>query len=144
VLYLGIDPGRSGACALVGDEGAWTIKCTATERDLWEWLDEHAITAARAVIEKVHAMPGQGVTSMFRFGESYGSLRAWLIALSVPFEAVTPGRWQKVFGLMGKWRSNREKKNAHKARAQELFPGVTVTHAVADALLLAEYARRTA
>jgi hypothetical protein len=66
-----------------------------------------------------------------------------LIASGVPFEAVTPGKWQKEFGLLAKkGETKTAKKNRHKARAQELFPDLKITHATADALLIAEYGRR--
>ena len=88
-------------------------------------------------------MPGQGVTSMFNFGKSYGNLEAFLVAAAIPFERVTPSVWQREFGLIKKkGETHTQKKNRHKSLAQELFPSVKVTHAVADALLIAEYGRR--
>jgi Holliday junction resolvasome RuvABC endonuclease subunit len=82
-------------------------------------------------------MPRQGVSSTFKFGTSYGFLRGVLVALEVPFEAVTPAKWQRSMSCLTKG-----DKNVTKARAQELFPEVKVTHAIADALLIAEYGRR--
>jgi len=142
---IGIDPGKSGGIALSGIvENAECWPMPETERDTWELLrdieNEHCLTDAVALIEKVHAMPGQGVTSMFNFGMNYGMLRAFLVASEMPFEAVTPVKWQRYFGLLKKpGETNTSKKNRHKALAQELFPTLTVTHKVADALLLARY-----
>ena len=112
-----------------------TIKFTESERDIHEWF--LAINTAHAVIEKVHSMPRQGVRSMFTFGQQYGFCRAMLIAHSFPFQAVAPNVWMREMGL-----KTRGDKKVNYSRAQELFPNIRVTHAIADACLLAEYARR--
>jgi hypothetical protein len=78
-----------------------------------------------------------GVTSAFTFGRGYGSLLMALTAKRVPFDEVPPGTWQKTMGCL-----SGGDKNVTKRRAQQLFPAVKVTHAVADALLIAEFARR--
>jgi crossover junction endodeoxyribonuclease RuvC len=142
VIFLGIDPGASGGLAFIHDDGSMDPaleKMPDTERDLWEIIDgdEDAIPIAFAAIEAVHSMPKQGVASSFKFGRSYGFLRGCLIASGIPFEEVTPQRWQKELGCLSKG-----DKNVTKARAQQLFPKLKITHATADALLLAEYARR--
>ncbi len=143
MLILGIDPGKSGGLAwLSTGAAAAASKMPATERDLWGSI---AASARHfAYIEKVGAMPGQGVTSMFSFGQNYGMLRAFLIAAAIPFETVTPAVWQREFKLptVKNAGSKVAKKNAHKARAQELFPTLKITHAIADALLIAEWGRR--
>lgn len=150
--YLGIDPGNSGGIALLGTEGTIVLaeKMPATEKDVSDLIGSIARSVRFAYIERVHAMPKQGVISSFTFGVSYGGLRMALVAHGIPFEAVTPGKWQRTMGLLIKGRTvtqdekvtKTEKKNLNKARAQELFPGQRVTHAVADALLIAECARR--
>ncbi len=145
-IFLGIDPGQSGGLAWIEDgrEGdpaaAFAMKMPDTERDLWIKVAAETERSARtvfAVIEKVHSMPKQGVASSFKFGQSYGFLRGCLIASGIPFEEVSPQAWQKELGCLSKG-----DKNVTKARAQQLFPAEKVTHATADALLLAEYARR--
>lgn len=136
--YLGIDPGASGGIALVRGLGdAEVIKMPPTETDLWDAFSELVARAKFAMIENVHAMPKQGVSSTFKFGKSYGFLRCCLIASKIPFEAVTPRKWQSTLGCLSKG-----DKNVTKAKAQELFPSIKVIHATADALLIAEYARR--
>lgn len=146
--YIGIDPGKSGGIAVVDDAGkyeAWPIP--ATERDTLDIFEELTLGepgVLRAVIEKVASRPGQGVVSMFAFGQNYGMLRAFLVASLIPFEAVPPGTWQKQFSLIDPAATRTAKKNKHKARAQELFPGIKITHAIADALIIAEYCKRTA
>lgn len=142
--FIGIDPGGSGGIAAIFDDGdTWAIPMPDTHKDL---LDELiGFRLATAMIEQVHSMPGQGVKSTFTFGQNFGALRMALTASSIPYEMVTPQKWQSHFGLptTNKAGSKVAKKNAHKARAQELFPSIKITHAVADALLIAEYCRRT-
>lgn len=152
MLYLGIDPGASGACAWCGDgtkPGFFTFD--DTERDTWDGFADlvrgrhtrSAVPRVCALIEHVHSMPGQGVASSFKFGMSYGGLRMALIGNLIPFESITPTQWQKQLGLGGRYPSKTARKNAHKAKAQELFPHLKITHKNADALLLAEVCRRT-
>lgn len=140
MIFLGIDPGASGGIAFLSsiDAEAQATKMPETERDAWLAISTWELSKAFAIIEAVHSMPKQGVASSFKFGRSYGFLRGCLIASGIPFEEVTPQRWQKELGCMSKG-----DKNVTKARAQQLFPGLKITHATADALLLAEYARRT-
>jgi crossover junction endodeoxyribonuclease RuvC len=144
MISIGIDPGKSGGLVAIHPDGeveAW--KMPATERDIWSFFGDFNRSLGRlppvfAAIEKVHSMPGQGVASCFAFGMGYGGLRMALIAAGIPFETVTPQKWQKALGCLSKG-----DKNVTKARAQELFPAIKVTHAIADALLIAEYCRRT-
>lgn len=137
-FVIGIDPGISGGAALLDSETGRvekTIKFKESEHDINEWFLQ--IDMAHAVIEKVHSMPKQGVKSVFTFGMQYGFCRAMLIAHSFPFQAVAPQTWMRAMGI-----NNRGDKKINYARAQELFPYIQITHAIADACLLAEYARR--
>lgn len=144
MVFIGIDPGVSGALAFMADDGRvlGTHKMPDTERDLVEVvrLHTHAHTPtqvlARAVLERVHSSPQMGVASAFTFGKSYGALRMVLVALDIPFDEPTPAAWQKSLQC----RTGGDKA-VSKARAQELF-SVPVTNWNADALLLAEYCRR--
>lgn len=145
MISMGIDPGGSGAIVVIGNHGVPDfVRNSGTESDLASFVSAWCATDF-AIIEKVGAMPKQGVSSTFKFGQSYGFLRGLLIANRIAFEEVTPQKWQKEFGLVrtNKSESGTDKKNRHKAKAQQLFPGVKVTHANADALLIAEYCRRT-
>jgi hypothetical protein len=137
--YLGIDPGKSGALGLVDDDGQHVdhIKLSETPRDVWLWLAERQLDICFGVLEKVHAMPRQGVSSTFKFGTSFGFCLGLLVAAGVRHELATPARWQKTMGC----RTGGDK-NVSKAAAQRLFPSIKITHANADALLLADYARR--
>ena len=142
MIYIGIDPGASGAIAWLGPSGpAVEPLKTCTDQDIVEIL--RGITTAAdgdvvAMIENVHAFPGQGVKSVWNFSGSYHGLLMALVAAGVPFDRVTPQTWQRGMKCMSKG-----DKNVTKRRAQELFPGLKIIHATADALLIAEWCRRT-
>lgn len=140
MMILGIDPGKSGGFCLMDDDGNVLGKLKQPETDAecffemsvaldWANDDGHKLTA---VIEKVHAMPQQGVTSTFTFGRNFGFLHGVLTALKIPVIEVTPQRWQKELGCMSKG-----DKNVTKQKAQQLFPDHKFTHATADATLIA-------
>lgn len=143
MIYLGVDPGASGAIVAIDGDEIVHARNDWTERDVSDWLDNlkmsHEFDAPllHATLEQVSAMPKQGVSSTFKFGMSYGFLRGLLIAHQIPFETVTPVKWQQVMRCR-----SRGDKNITKARAQELFPSHKWTHRTADAVLLAEYGRR--
>ena len=134
---LGLDPGKSGGLAVVGDGYADAAKFGDTERDIWDAIRMASTSCEFAYIERVGAFPGLGVSSTFKFGQSYGFLRGCLVACGIPFEAVTPAKWQRSLACLSKGN-----KNVTKAKAQELFPALKITHAIADALLIAEFGRR--
>ena len=139
--YMGIDPGYSGAIVVIDEDGGFvgSVRLSATEHDVSSFVIEHAPMISRATLERVSAMPRQGVASTFKFGTSYGFCRALLVCHQIRFETVTPATWQ---GAM-KCRSKGDK-NVTKAAAQRLFPAQKVVHATADAMLIAEYTRRSA
>jgi crossover junction endodeoxyribonuclease RuvC len=136
---IGIDPGKSGGIAAISDTGevASVAKLAQTERDIGQALEDMSAAAGFAYIERVSSSPQMGVKSAFTFGQSYGFLRGCLYAAGIPFEEVAPAKWQRSMGCLSKG-----DKNVTKAKAQQLFPGIKVTHAIADALLIAEYGRR--
>lgn len=148
MVHFGIDPGVSGGIVALSSAGEVlvAIKMPATERDLFEALG-HLMPLgavpdlmrghAHAALERVSASPQMGVVSAFTFGRGFGALRMALTANRIPFDEVTPQKWQTAMGCL-----TRGDKNISKRRAQALFPGHVVTHAIADALLLAEYCRR--
>jgi len=156
MLYIGIDPGASGGIAYVDrdeDQKACAVKMPATERDTWDEMCPHDGDYVFIAIEKVGPSRGdyrdkkrkQGVSSAFKFGVNYGLLRGFVISLGVRWDDVSPQKWQREFGLVFPKAMNltpTEKKNRHKAKAQQLFPHLKITHAIADALLIAEWARR--
>jgi crossover junction endodeoxyribonuclease RuvC len=148
---LCIDPGKQGGMA-IAINGKY-VGCTAmpdTEGDVLRFINDvaqgHFVESAPSsdgldcIIEQVHAMPGQGVTSMFTFGRGYGFLLGVLMTLGFRIQTVTPQRWQKCLGV-GKSASKTEHKNKLKAKAQQLFPKAKVTLKTADALLMLHYAQ---
>jgi len=136
---IGIDPGKSGSIVVNRAGDCYTASLgKMTEQDVATWLADHyAAGVDFAYIERVSSSPQMGVKSAFTFGQSYGFLRGCLIAMNIPFEEVSPAKWQRALGCLSKG-----DKNVTKAKAQQLFPGIKVTHAIADALLIAEYGRR--
>ena len=157
MIILGIDPGESGAISflrtvsLSNVVGIGSVRLDVSERDLCDWLgsilvDGNSEETAHAYLERVSASPGAGVSGMFRFGQSYGALRMLLIAHLIPFDLVQPAKWQQAMGCARPKGQVKESQTGHKnrtkARAQQLFPDIKVTHAIADSLLIAEYGRR--
>jgi Holliday junction resolvasome RuvABC endonuclease subunit len=140
MIWLGIDPGLSGGIAIIHqnlEAIAW--KMPPTERDIADLLlSISKMDVHLCFIESVHSLPRQGVASTFKFGRSYGFLRGLLVAFKIPFDEVSPLKWQRAMGCL-----SHGNKNVTKAKAQQLFPQLTVTHATADALLIAEYCRRS-
>jgi crossover junction endodeoxyribonuclease RuvC len=136
---MGLDPGWSGGVAIVGQDSNYVeaIPFTGkTEWDIIESIEHLADKAEVCYLEKVHAMPAQGVCSVFKFGHNYGLVRAALYINGMVINEVTPQKWQSLLGCLSKGN-----KNVTKTKAQQLYPGVKITHATADAILLAEYGR---
>lgn len=150
---LGIDPGLGGAAALwCSDErrlsvfdmpvlelrkgnGKPTRSVDAVA--LADWLRQHQhLKISMAYVERVHAMPGQGVTSMFTFGAAYGVVLGVLAVLKVPHALVEPALWMKLMKV-GKG------VDASRMRAIQLFPEhgelfrLKKSHGRADAAMLA-------
>ena len=146
MIYVGIDPGKKGGYALIDDTGA-----RAYPWDDQRFIEDMRVTANRlddtamACVEKVGAHPRQGVTSMFTFGQGFGYILGVLAALGIGVQLVPPGTWKKEFSLIGK------DKAASVEVCKRLFPGVNLlptekcrkdSDGMAEALLMAEYARR--
>ena len=139
---IGIDAGKNGGIAWITDGKACVEKMPDTLQDLWDLIRDitnHPRSSLdgrnyKAYIEQVHSSPQMGVKSAFTFGNGFGHLEMALTAAGIPFERVRPQVWQKALGCMTKGN-----KNVSKSKAQELFPDRKVTHATADALLIAYY-----
>ena len=144
---LGVDSGLSGALALCRD-GQWVLLDMPIAGDakhheingpeLCRWLREHH--PDHAFIEYAAARPGQGVTSMFRFGCSYGAIKMALAACGVPYTIITPQKWKSAVRIQ-----TGADKEASRLRALQLFPDQAANlarkkdHARADAMLLAHF-----
>lgn len=152
---FGIDPGTKGAIAyLSGSQGVVTCWGTMALDSPREYHRELCIVLhdkielmscgvesvdgdVHAWIEDVHAFPGQGVSSCFTFGRSFGEFRAIMLSLGIPLNLVSPYRWQKELGCL-----SRGKKSVTRKFAQELYPKLEVNDRIADALLIATYGWR--
>lgn len=149
-IFLGIDPGKSGGVSLIkiveSEISAESYPMEAIEfpRLIADLIEDERTYAIIACIEKVSARPGQGVTSMFHFGEGYGYIRGVLEANFVPYQLVPPQKWKKEFSL------GADKEDSIKA-CKRLFPNVSLRRTpkcskdhdgMAESLLMAEYARR--
>lgn len=140
-MIVGIDPGKMGAATivLVNDGSIVDVLEYAkhTEREIADSLLEYIPTIKKAMIERVSAFPGQGVKSVFSFGTNFGFWIGVLVSLKIPYELVSPVKWQRSLGCLTKG-----DKNITKAHAQRLYPHYKITHANADSILIAEYGRR--
>lgn len=144
IIYLGVDPGKSGGYAVIQDRQASVFPWDDTEFAEFCRLLEGNSEGVTACVEKVSAMPGQGVTSMFTFGKTAGFIEGVLTACGIGYQLVPPQTWKKEFQL-------HKSKQDSITVCKRLFPGVnlkrtercrTDSDGMAEALLMAEYARR--
>lgn len=155
-VWIGIDPGASGGLAYIWGHRVEARHMSTTELDIWEWFvklpkpfwaEQQCFGQVFAVVEKVQGFIGiaQPGSAAFKFGFNAGFLRGCLVASGIPFEEVPPQRWQKALGVTPRKKSESKTqwKNRLKQHAERLFPNIKITLATADALLMAEYARRT-
>lgn len=113
-FVIGIDPGAGGAVAILERDGGLVqvfdmpavemlVGGKAKRRISPEMLSSelrlYNVHATCAYIEQVSAMPGQGVSSMFAFGEAFGLAKGVLAGLGIPVQTVTPARWKRALGL---------------------------------------------
>lgn len=146
MVTIGIDPGKTGAIGVLDSSRKLTVHRfdKMTEQDVarvfWDLTVDGNIDMC--YLEKVGAMPGQGVSSMFNFGVSAGFIRGILVACGVPFQFVTPQTWQKGLSLGKKYNSQTERKRAHRQMAEQLFPKRKITINEADGILITEYGFR--
>jgi crossover junction endodeoxyribonuclease RuvC len=150
-LTIAIDPGLSGGIAYQLDgQPAQAVPMPSTEGDLVELIRSLTANAesAVAVVEEVGGYIGvaQPGSSAFKFGRNFGFILGVLQALNVRLELVRPQRWQKSFalGTASGCATKSEWKNKLKSCAQRLYPNLKPTLATADALLILDYACRTA
>ena len=159
MLIIGIDPGISGSICFFEDgkileviempvmtEGKKNKKQVNGAQIYNEFLkriNKKKDDEVRVVIEQVSAMPGQGVTSMFNFGQSFGILKGICSAMQLPIYFVRPAKWKKYFNLIN------SEKDASRTRAIEIFPYFSSNLSKkkdsnkADAILIASYFHET-
>ncbi len=130
MIIIGIDPGISGAICILENKKIREIHDTPTMIDGKK--NKRQINGAQVaniiknatdgdkeiviVVEHVNAMPGQGVTSMFNFGQSFGVIKGICAALSLPIYFIRPSKWKKHFNLIN------TNKDASRTKAIELYP----------------------
>ena len=149
-VFVGIDPGKSGGVSLIkiveGEISAESYPMEAVElpRLMADLIEDERTYAVIACVEKVGARPGQGVTSMFNFGQGFGYIQGVLDANFIPYQLIPPQKWKKEFSL------GADKEDSIKA-CKRLFPHVSLRRTpkcakdhdgMAESLLIAEYARR--
>ena len=158
MLIIGIDPGISGSICFFEDgkiievvempvmiEGKKNKKQVNGAQIYNEFLERinNKDDEIRVVIEQVSAMPGQGVTSMFNFGQSFGILKGICSAMQLPMYFVRPTKWKKYFNLIN------SQKDASRTRAIEIFPYFSTQLSKkkdsnkADAILIASFYHET-
>ena len=155
MLIIGIDPGINGAICLfkdgkimdvfempkmsVGKKNKSQVNASQIFNEIQKAVEGEDKTKVIAVIEQVSAMPGQGVTSMFNFGQSFGILKGICSAMHLSMHFVRPARWKKYFNLI------KCEKDASRTKAIEIFPYFSTNLSKkkdankADAILIASY-----
>ena len=132
MLIIGIDPGISGSICFFedgkilqaidmptmadGKKNKRQINGAQIFNEISERVQKVEKKNIRVIIEQVSAMPGQGVTSMFNFGQSFGILKGICSAMHLPVYYVRPAKWKKYFNLIN------SEKDASRTRAIEIFP----------------------
>ena len=132
MLVIGIDPGISGSICFFEDGKILEVieMPTMTEgkknkkqvngsqiyNEIFNRIHKTEKKNVRVIIEQVSAMPGQGVTSMFNFGQSFGILKGICSAMQLSMFFVRPAKWKKYFNLIN------SEKDASRTRAIEIFP----------------------
>ena len=132
MLIIGIDPGISGSICFFqdgivkdvvemptmveGKKNKKQVNSSQIYNEISERIKKIDKKNIKVIIEQVSAMPGQGVTSMFNFGQSFGVLKGICSAMSLPVYYVRPAKWKKYFNLIN------SAKDASRTRAIEIFP----------------------
>ena len=155
MLVIGIDPGINGSICFFDDgkiidliempsmasgkKNKRQVNGAQIYNEISQKIKNFEKKNIKVVIEQVSAMPGQGVTSMFNFGQSFGVLKGICSAMQLSMHFVTPAKWKKYFNLIN------SQKDASRTKAIEIFPYIS-THLSkkkdankADAILIASF-----
>ena len=155
MLIIGIDPGISGSICFFkdgniidviemptmaeGKKNKRQVNGAQIYNEICNRVNKFDKQNVRVIIEQVSAMPGQGVTSMFNFGQSFGILKGICSAMQLPVYFIRPAKWKKYFGLIN------SEKDASRTRAIEMFPSFSSQLSKkkdsnkADAILIANF-----
>ena len=153
MIIIGVDPGVSGGISILenkkvievydmptmieGKKNKRQVNGSQVTNIIKENVDTNKETTV--VVEHVNAMPGQGVTSMFNFGQSFGVIKGVCAALSLPIYFVRPTKWKKYFNLI------KTNKDASRTKVIEVYPHISSKLSrkkdsnKADAILIARY-----
>ena len=159
MLIIGIDPGISGSICFLdngkildviempimtdGKKNKKQVNGSQVYNEITKRIKQFEKNQIRVVIEHVSAMPGQGVTSMFNLGQSFGILKGICTAMQLPMYFVRPTKWKKYFNLLN------SEKDASRTRAIEIFPYFSSQLSrkkdsnKADAILIASFYHET-
>ncbi len=159
MLIIGIDPGISGSICFLdngkildviempvmtdGKKNKKQVNGSQVYNEIIKRIKQFEKNQIRVVIEHVSAMPGQGVTSMFNFGQSFGILKGICTAMQLSMYFVRPAKWKKYFNLLN------SEKDASRTRAIEIFPYFSSQLSrkkdsnKADAILIASFYHET-
>ena len=132
MLIIGVDPGISGAICFFengrimdvvemptmteGKKNKRQVNGSQIYNEISKRINKIEKQNIRVIIEQVSAMPGQGVTSMFNFGQSFGILKGICSAMQLPMYFIRPAKWKKYFSLIN------SEKDASRTKAIEMFP----------------------
>ena len=132
MMIIGIDPGISGSICFFedgkildvvemptmtdGKKNKRQVNGSQIYNEILKRIKQNDKKDIKVIIEQVSAMPGQGVTSMFNFGQSFGILKGICSAMQLPMYFVRPAKWKKYFNLIN------SEKDASRTRAIEIFP----------------------
>ena len=159
MLIIGIDPGISGSICFFedgkildviemptmneGKKNKRQVNGAQIYNEITDRINNLRKQDVRVVVEQVSAMPGQGVTSMFNFGQSFGIIKGICSAMQLPLYFVRPTKWKKYFNLI------KSEKDASRTRAIEIFPYFSSQLSKkkdsnkADAILIASFYHET-
>ena len=155
MLIIGIDPGISGSLCFFedgkiidlvempnmadGKKNKRQVNGSQIYNEIYSRIKDLEKGNIKVIIEQVSAMPGQGVTSMFNFGQSFGVLKGVCSAMQLPMYFVRPAKWKKYFNLIN------SEKDASRTKAIEIFPYISGKLSrkkdanKADAILIASF-----
>ena len=159
MLIIGIDPGIAGAICFFengkvkevidmptmaeGKKNKRQINGRQIYNEISSRIDCYSLNDINVVVEQVSAMPGQGVTSMFNFGQSFGVIKGICAAMKLPVFFVRPTKWKKHFDLIN------SQKDSSRTKAIEIFPDISSILSRkkdsnrADAILIASFFENT-
>ena len=159
MLIIGIDPGISGALCFMeqgkivdvidmpsmadGKKNKKQVNGSQVFNEISRHISDKKFDEIKVIIEHVSAMPGQGVTSMFNFGQSFGILKGICSAMNLPMYFVRPAKWKKHFNLIN------SSKDASRTKAIEMYPSLSTELSrkkdvnKSDAILIARFYSET-